>query len=53
MYVRVIKEEIYPGSVITGQVAGLVARIEKSEDIINRMMSTIEPVMKKINNQLC
>lgn len=49
---RVIKEEIYPGGIITGQVAGMVKKIEKSRDLITGIMSNVDAVLRSIETAI-
>jgi len=52
LHARVIKEEIFPGSVMTGQIAGMVTKVEKVSDIMTRIVDNVDTVMNGINVQL-
>ena len=49
---RVLKDEIHPGGVGAGQISGMVTRMEKAADIIERMMSETRRVLKNIETQV-
>ena len=49
---RVVKEEIYPGGIMTGQIAGMVQKIEKSADIIARIVADIDGIYNTIGAQI-
>ena len=49
---RVVKEEIYPGGIMTGQIAGMVQKIEKSADIIARIVADVAGIYNTIGAQI-
>jgi enoyl-[acyl-carrier protein] reductase II len=52
LHARIIKEEIFSGSIMTGQIAGMVAKVENVSDIMARMVGGVDTVMNGINVQL-
>jgi enoyl-[acyl-carrier protein] reductase II len=51
-HVRMLKPDRYPGNIITGQVSALVTKIEKAEEIMNNIKANIEPVFRRIEQQI-
>jgi len=52
LHARIIKEEIAPGSIMTGQIAGMVTKIEEVSGIIKRIVNNVDKVMNTITAQL-
>jgi enoyl-[acyl-carrier protein] reductase II len=52
LHARVIKEEIAPGSIITGQIAGMVNKAENVSDIMARIAGGVDAILNDVALQL-
>lgn len=51
-HVRMLKPELYPGKIVTGQVSAMINKIENAADIMQRIINTIDTVFRSIEKQI-